>query len=594
MALGSGVFSKPSLLRCHQLYETAARPTGKIPQTGVEMEPGGRKNRCRKSNPRTLSLRKSAPSNIRRKNMSRSPIARLVTQLYRDSRGAALAQIPIDEFVEQQAVKRKTRREFLGQSGRTLVGAATMAGFSGSLNAGTHSSAQIAIVGAGLAGLTCAWRLRQAGFNSTVFEANARLGGRCYTRRGFFAQNQIVERGGELIDTDHTAVLDLAAELGLVVDDLQASEPDGTLPFYYFGSSAYSYTQILERFQAIYPALQADLDAVGDIDYTTSTPRGAQLDHTSLADYIEQLTDKVGDRVLARLLNVAYTEEFGAETNQQTSLNLLFLLGYSAQDAFQIYGNSDERYHIRGGNDQLVSGLRTRLAGSIRTASPLEAIRKLTDGRYQLEFQDGYTRRSITAEHVVLALPFSVLRSFVDISSAGFSPLKKTAIKTLGMGANAKLHLQFRSRRWNQLGNNGDTYSDTGYQNTWESSRAQAGTNGILVNYTGGTTTFRYGTGPLNQRVSEALRNLEPVLPGLSSKYNGLATLDFWPGNLWSQGSYSYWKVGQYTTIAGSEGIREGNVHFCGEHTSFEYQGYLNGAVDSGNAVAAEVIADLR
>ena len=97
----------------------------------------------------------------------------------------------------------------------------------------------------------------------------------------------------------------------------------------------------------------------------------------------------------------------------------------------------------------------------------------------------------------------------------------------------------------------------------------------------------------MNQIVSEALSSLEPVLPGLSSKYNGLSTLDNWPGNPWSRGSYAYWKVGQYTTIAGSEGVREGNVHFCGEHTSFDYQGYLNGAVDSGNTAAAEVIADL-
>ena len=303
--------------------------------------------------------------------------------------------------------------------------------------------------------------------------------------RGFFAQNKIVERGGELIDTDHTAVQGLAAELGLPLDDLHLAEAAGTQPFYQFLGKAYSYTQILKRFQAIYPALISDLNAVGDVDYTKSTRRGKQLDHTNVAEYIEQLTEPNEDEILAGLLNVAYTEEFGAETNQQT------------------------------------------------------------------------------------------------------------AITTLGMGANAKLQLQFRSRHWNTLGNNGDTFSDTGYQNTWESTRAQAGSNGILVNFTGGNTTLEYSTDTMNQIVSEALSSLEPVLPGLSSKYNGLSTLDNWPGNPWSRGSYAYWKVGQYTTIAGSEGVREGNVHFCGEHTSFDYQGYLNGAVDSGNTAAAEVIADL-
>lgn len=525
--------------------------------------------------------------------MSRSPIARLVTQLYRDSRGAVSAQMPVDEFVDRQALLRRSRREFIGQSGRAILAAAAVGSFNRPLSAAARPVSKIAVIGAGLAGLTCAWRLRQAGFNATVYEANSRLGGRCYTRREFFAQNQIVERGGELIDTDHTAVQNLAAELGLSLDDLQAAEPNGTLPFYHFNGKAYTYTQILKRFQAIYPALQSDLNAVGDVDYTTSTRRGKQLDHTSVAEYIEQLIEPNEDDVLEGLLNVAYTEEFGAETSQQTGLNLLYLLGYSAQDTFQIYGNSDERFHIRGGNDQLVSGLGSLLGNSIQTGAPLVAIRRLTDGRYTLTFDSGCSTRPTTVDHVVLALPFAVLSASVDFSKAGFSPLKRTAINTLGMGANAKLHLQFRSRHWNTLGNNGDTYSDNGYQNTWESTRAQVGANGILVNFTGGNTTLEYATESMNQIVRGALNSLEPVLPGLSAKYNGLSTFDYWPGNPWSRGSYAYWKVGQYTTIAGSEGVREGNVHFCGEHTSFNYQGYLNGAVDSGNAAAAEVIADL-
>ena len=83
------------------------------------------------------------------------------------------------------------------------------------------------------------------------------------------------------------------------------------------------------------------------------------------------------------------------------------------------------------------------------------------------------------------------------------------------------------------------------------------------------------------------------MLPGIAAEWNGRATLDFWPGNAWTRGSYSYWKVGQYTAFAGVEGRAEGNCHFCGEHTSIDFQGYLNGAVDTGERVAGEVVADL-
>jgi monoamine oxidase len=84
------------------------------------------------------------------------------------------------------------------------------------------------------------------------------------------------------------------------------------------------------------------------------------------------------------------------------------------------------------------------------------------------------------------------------------------------------------------------------------------------------------------------------VLPGLGSRWNGKATLDYWPSNPWTHGAYSYWRVGQYTRFAGSEYERSGNCHFCGEHTSIDSQGYLNGAVETGQRAAADVLADLK
>jgi len=89
------------------------------------------------------------------------------------------------------------------------------------------------------------------------------------------------------------------------------------------------------------------------------------------------------------------------------------------------------------------------------------------------------------------------------------------------------------------------------------------------------------------------LAQIEPVLPGLSATWNGRATVDFWPANPYSRGAYSYWQVGQYTSFAGIERVPEGNAFFCGEHTSIAAQGFLEGAVESGERAASEVIAAL-
>ena len=200
----------------------------------------------------------------------------------------------------------------------------------------------------------------------------------------------------------------------------------------------------------------------------------------------------------------------------------------------------------------------------------------------------------MTADKVVLALPFSILRSSVDLSKAGFEPLKLVAIREQGMGTNSKLHVQFSNRFWRAQGVNGDTFSDTGYQNTWEVTRAQGGRSGILVDYTGGKIGASFGSGTPESRAKQFLGQLEPVLPGATKAWNGRATIDFWPGYRWTKGSYSYWKVGQYQRFAGMEARRQGNCLFAGEHTSIDFQGYLNGAVETGQRAAAEVLADLK
>ena len=120
-----------------------------------------------------------------------------------------------------------------------------------------------------------------------------------------------------------------------------------------------------------------------------------------------------------------------------------------------------------------------------------------------------------------------------------------------------------------------------------------AGDLGILVDYTGGTIGASFGCGTPAARAQQFLAQIEPVLPGITSRWNGRATIDYWPGYPWTKGSYSYWKVGQYTLRRG-RARGEGDCHFAGEHTSIDFQGYLNGAVETGERAAGEILADLK
>jgi monoamine oxidase len=524
--------------------------------------------------------------------MSRTPLANQLQAMMSVAQEATQRNVSAEQILEERRAAHISRRDVLKLG---LAGVSALALSQVTQIARAATAPRIVIVGAGLAGLTAAYRLRQNGFLADVYEAADRVGGRCWTDRSFFHEGQIFEHGGELIDQSHSHIRQLVQELGLTLDNLLQAEVNGTEPTYYFDGEHYSYVQATNDLKQAWQKIHSDVSAASyPTLYNNYTQRGWELDHMSIVDWINESIPSGINSKLGQLLDVAYNIEYGAESTIQSSLNLLYLLAYSGQGQLRIFGPSNEKYHVRGGNDQITSLMAEALGSQVKLGQELNAIKQNMDGTFTLTFRNGKSFRDVTADKVILALPFAILRSSVDYKNAAFSALKKTAIVEMGMGTNSKMHVQFANRHWTTLSSNGETFADTGYQNTWEVSRAQAGTAGLLVNYTGGNYGATFGSGSPTSRAQQFLNQIEPVLPGISAKWNGKAYIDFWPGYRWTKGSYSYWKVGQYTKFAGVERERQGNCHFAGEHTSVDFQGYLNGAVESGARAASEILADFK
>jgi monoamine oxidase len=532
--------------------------------------------------------------------MARTQLLTFFQQLYRDFEEAAVSGKSVAAIQDGRHMD-PSRRDFL----KTSVGVAATALLAEPRALLAARQPRIVIIGGGIAGLNAALTLQDAGYASTIYEASSRIGGRMHSDTTSWENAQITEHCGEFIDSTNKTILGLAKRFDIEVADLKSAEPlHSTVTFYFFGQY-YLGSTANDDFDPVYHAVKADVSAAGyPTLYNNFNSAASSLDNLSLYDWIETRVPGGHRSALGQLLDVASNVEYGAQTSIQSSLNLIYLLAFQTIPGnFPTLRRSNERYHLIGGNERLPRAIAATLpAGAIQIGTSLTGITKNTDGTYTLDLKRGASRFSEIADRVILTLPFSVLRN-LDYHAAGFNSVKNTAIQQLGYGTNAKLHLQFNERLWNQPGpwgiSTGSSYSDTGYQSTWDVTRAQTGATGILVDYTGGNIGESFTGDSTSPKVvdSYALQFLSqagPVFPGLSREWNGRATLDTPARNPYFLGSYSYWKKGQYTSFAGAERERSGNCHFAGEHCSIIFQGFMEGAAEEGARAANEILSDYK
>lgn len=568
--------------------------------------------------------------------MSRTPLMNALQRISADHVLADRTGTDVDHVREQRANAASalaqrgiSRRTVLKASAAAGAGAMLAGGLirpSSAYAAGPRKTTEVAVVGGGMAGLNAALFLKDKGFQKvTVYEANpSRLGGRVWTdRSGFWANGQHVEWGGELIDSSHTTIFGLASRFGLAMYDT-LTEPGEDI--FYFSNGYYTSASIDADFKAMYPAMKADMASfTWPITYNAAnSAAGVALSRMSVYDWIRTRVPGGNASRMGKLLDVAYNIEFGAETRDQSALNLLGLLGYQKkQDGFAVFGPSDERYKIVGGVDQLVTGMVNTIGTSnIRTGYTFQQLRANNDGTSTLTFLDGASAKTVVADYVIMALPVAIMKqlsySGAFGAGAGFDPRKDALYRAFPTGNSVKLHAQFNKRIWRQSGpwgapTTGGGFSDRGHQSYWEPTRGQTqavNSPGILVDYTGGNpaaaqiakltnpfSTSADGGGAGLQVAGLAktfLSQIEKEMPGLTKNWNGRASAAAWAKNPYSLGAYSYWNQGYADQFSGYEVVPERNVHFAGEYCSIDFQGYIEGAAQEGLRAAKEVLVAVR
>ncbi|HSA84555.1 MAG TPA: NAD(P)/FAD-dependent oxidoreductase [Nitrospira sp.] len=508
---------------------------------------------------------------------------------------------------QEWALHRMSRRQFLLSAGATGAALAlgTVTGFPLRLadTKPLSSSLSVGIVGAGLAGLACADRLKTRGIRASVYEATARSGGRCWSLRDFFP-GQVAERGGELIDSSHQTVLGYAKRFGLLLED--DHDQSGEV-FYHFLGQRYSESAMVTEFGDFLSIMRGDLNRLSKkVTAHVHTQADVALDQTNLLAYLEGHNGAgvPATPLIKAAIIAAYEAEYGLAAAEQSCLNLLLFIHSDPRSTltpFSVF--SDERFHLVDGNDRIVESLTQVLAEQITYQNRLVRVHRISDGRVGLTFQTG--GRTIVKSHdaAVLAIPFTLLRE-VELDASLAIPLNQlTTIRKLGYGTNAKLMIGFSRRPWRTVGSNGTVYADLAtIQTAWETNPSRGTeTRGVLVNYFSGSRGAALNPKAVQVNTLRVLRDLNAIYPDtrdaatvIQGEY--LAHLEHWPSNPLMKGSYTCYQPGQFTTMAGLEGIPADNLLFAGEHTNsfYEWQGFMEGAALSGIAAAQSIVSEAK
>ncbi len=462
------------------------------------------------------------------------------------------------------------RRRFLRST--LAMGAASL--LSNQISLANHAPLRrVVVVGGGLAGLACAYELKAVGFQVTLIEARSQVGGRVRTFDDFIP-GKLVEGGAELIGSNHPTWLAYAEKFGLKFLDV-SDETELAMPVYLAGKLASDELsqQLYEEF-ALATATLNEPAAMMDADEPWNSPQAAKYDNQNLADWIRSL--KVSK--LAKQLIAVQISSDNAIANERASL--LAMLTAIKGGGLEKYWSDSEAYRCQGGNQQLAFKLAEGIgADHIQLKLAVQSITWNSTGA-TVKCVDG---RTFECDDVVLALPPSTW------SRIAFSPdlPANLNMQNIQMGPATKYLTAVKSRFW--LADKLSPYAltDGPIAQTWELTDAQSIALPIagLVAFSGGPSAEACLKFKPEERDAQYAAEFATIYPKFKENFVRSRMMD-WPNDPLTFAGYSFPAPNQITSIGPTLQQGLGRLHFCGEHTCYKFVGYMEGALNSGVALA--------
>jgi monoamine oxidase len=440
----------------------------------------------------------------------------------------------------------------------------------------------VLVAGAGLAGLSAARALTQRGARVLAIDARSRVGGRVQTSREPFRYRQHAELGGDLIDESHTEICRLAAELGLEIARI--------LPGSFAAVTDHAGRRRIAGHRGwsdLAKALRPEVRALCLAEQRWDSGVAAALAREPVAHWLDRIH-------ASRPLRDVATGLRGFFLADPDELSLLALVDQFADDGAP---GGERMFRIVGGNDRLPAALAKGLGSRIQLRSVLRRVTLSADS-VNASIEAHGRLQEARFDAVVCTLPATTLRDVV------FEPAlpeeQWRAITMVKYGLATKTALQFDRASWRKRGSPRAFGTALPIGAVWDGSeeqhaagrprgRAHPGILSLLAGGTASTATRRMleqGGPPQIVREMSWLDLSRATLLGWTSCS--------WELEDWSRGGYAYFDTGFPPSLRYALARPSPRLFFAGEHTSLRWQGYMNGAVETGLRAAEEALANLE
>ena len=432
----------------------------------------------------------------------------------------------------------------------------------------------VIVVGAGLAGLSAAVRLMQDGARVIVVEARDRVGGRVLTVRDGFARGQHAEAGGDFIDSEQEDIRRLATEYGLNVCTILRKG----FSFVRYKDKGKIHGRPLGGERAWKPIADKAMPLIeayrrAEQQWESAVVRS--IAQRSVAQWLDEINADGKMRAMIRGLRGFFLAD-------PEDLSLLVLIEQLATEA----PGQEPMGRIEGGNDRLPKAMAVELGDALHLNTAARAIRD-EQSSVSLTVEHRGDRTQLKADYVILAVPAATLRAIEIIPE--LPPDQAKVFERLKYGRVTKSLLQFDRRFWKRKGRSPAYGTDASTGAIWDANEEQRGRAGILTLMAGGQASEDTQKILAQEGDQGLLRALEWLNPDDAKLLKSQHMT--WEQDTWAQGGYAYFDPSFDPAWRPWLARPHGRLLFAGEHTSIKWQGYMNGAVESGLRAAAEVWA---